>query len=191
MGLFRYSVNLSWGGSGSPGVNVFHGRTANDVGPFDDLTSLINSIKTMYTGFAQFYPAGVTISGSPEVIMDFDSSPTYESVTPWTVAGGASNPAYLPPASAVVLGWRTSSATRRGRGRTFLSPLSAGTAETNGTPTAGMLSSLNTITNTFLNSFDGALGGAWGVYSAKDGVLRDYVSCSVKDKYAVLTSRRD
>lgn len=191
MGVFRYAVQLTWPGTGSPGYNVWHGRTANDVGPFEDLNSLIGGLNTFYNGMAQFFPPGVTVTGPPEVVMGINSSPTFESVSGFTVAGGASSSSFLPLATAACVSWRTTAATRSGRGRTFISPLAQNCLDTNGTPTAGMVSSVNTIAAAFIDSFDGALGGAWGVWSEKDQVLRDFVSGSMRDTFAVLTSRRD
>lgn len=191
MALYRYIVDLAWSGSGSPGVNVWHMRTSEPEFILQDVQTLIDDLGTFYQGMAQFYPPSVSVTGRGEIVKDFDGAPTFEDVDGFSVSGGSSNPAYAPLSSAIVVGWKTNSATRAGRGRTFISPLSAGTIDTNGTPTAGTISSMQTIAATLVTNSKGSPNGALGVWSASTNTFRDFVSSTVRDQFAVLRSRRD
>lgn len=191
MALYRYIVDLTWAGSGSPGVNVFHMRTSEPTFIFEDVQVIVDALETFYQGLAQFMPASVTVSGRGDIVENFNTTPEFKDVDGWSVAGGASNPAYAPLSSAIVVGWRTNSATRAGRGRTFISPLSQGTLDTNGTPTAGTVSSMQTIANALVSTSQGSPNGALGVWSESTATFRDVVSASVRDQFAVLRSRRD
>lgn len=191
MALYRYIVDLSWAGSGSPGVNVWHMRTSEPEFVFEDVEVLVEALQTFYTGLAQFYPPSVTVSGRQDIVKDFESNPTFEDVPGFSVSGGSSNASYAPLSSAIVVGWRTNSATRAGRGRTFISPLSAGTIDTNGTPTASTLSSMNTLAGNLVTTSKGSPNGALGVWSASTNTFRDFVSHQIRDQFAVLRSRRD
>lgn len=191
MALYRYIVDLTWAGSGSPGVNVWHMRTSEPEFILQDVQVLVDALETFYQGMAQFIPPSASMSGRGEIVKDFDGAPTFEDVDGWSVSGGSSNAGYAPLSSAIVVGWKTNSATRAGRGRTFISPLSLGTVDTNGTPTAGTVSSMSTIAASLVTTSKGSPNGAIGVWSASTNTFRDFVSSSVRDQFAVLRSRRD
>lgn len=191
MALYRYIVDLAWAGSGSPGVNVWHMRTSEPEFILQDVQVLVDALQTFYQGMAQFIPASASMTGRSDIVKDFDAAPTFEDVDGWSVSGGSSNPGYAPLSSAIVVGWKTNSATRAGRGRTFISPLSAGTIDTNGTPTAGTISSMETIAASLVTTSKGSPNGALGVWSASTNTFRDFVASNVRDQFAVLRSRRD
>ena len=100
-------------------------------------------------------------------------------------------PHAAPPATALVVGWRTSSASRAGRGRTFLSPLTAAAVEGDGTVSGTQLAAVRGAAQTLIDSSTTEGDGAFGVYSQSQSLLRDFVSVRVQDKFAVLRSRRD
>jgi hypothetical protein len=192
MATFRYAVRLDWtGASGSPGVNVFHGRTTGSLPPSGgDVDGLSSMMEDFYTAIAGFYPGSCTIR-SPEFASGIgDDEGDQTAVVPWSVTGtGASE--YLPPASCVLVDWKTSGPGRRGRGRTFLSPMSNDTIENNGTPSETTRTILGLAIADLVEASDSFGNGAWGVYSRAGSTFYDLTGGVTPNIYAVLRSRRD
>jgi hypothetical protein len=198
MAVFRIPVELSWPGTGAPGVNVFHLRTTEDSGtPGNDLIvdEALDHLETFYTWVANnILVQGTTVRMGGDIV----DVTTQEGLTApeRTVTNlGATDAA--PPALALVVGWKTSLVARRGRGRTFLGPLALNVIQTDGTPNNTILANLQTQVNTFVSESMAIAGGAfaiWGQESAgleEPRVARDIVSGNVRDIFAVLRSRRD
>lgn len=191
MATYRYVVDLEWNGTGSPGVNVWHLRTA-DEGPLNnDLEQCVDAIKDFYDALSSIFPTGMKITGPTEAIKDPAGDPSYEAVTGWSVTGDSGSSSYLPPATTVVVGWRTTSATRSGRGRTFLGPLAVPMSDATGSPTPALLTALNGAAAALVAFNDGFENGAIGVYSTTQNIFRDITGARVRDQFAVLRSRRD
>lgn len=191
MALYRAVVDIEWGGGGS-GVNVWHFRTISSPGTLADRQGAVDAIRDFYDAVSSIYPTDTTISMPAEVVTEFQSAPAFEPVTPWTITGDSGTATHLPAATQLVVGWRTTAATRSGRGRTFLGPLAGTLNEANGTPTPGLITTVQTAANDLVAESESALGGwAVGVWSEADGVLRDFTSARVRDVFAVLRSRRD
>jgi len=97
----------------------------------------------------------------------------------------------LPPATALVITWRSSLAKRSGTGRTFLGPSAAGLLDADGTIQTASLNILRAGADAFASSQ--GTGGAWtyGIWSKKDQVLHPLQSAVIRDRFAVLRSRRD
>ena len=192
MPTIRIPVNINWGtASGSPGVNIFHGRVVADTfDPNPDLNSLSTMLNTFYEAVSDIFPGFVTIRFDGEAAgVGDDAGNTYSSPA-WTVNGsGGAN--FLPPANAMLVSWRTSTGGANGRGRTFLGPLDTGTNQDNGTPTEGTRDSVQAAANALVTSSQSFGNGAIGVYSRTTNVFRDVTSANVPNLFAVLRSRRD
>lgn len=192
MPIYRAVVHIDSPDMGGHGVNVWHVRT---TGAFDpdhvDANNAVGLLNDVYTAWMPLFKGstGFSFDGllteieseDPELITDLDT---------WTTSGGTSTD-NLPPANAMVIGWRTASAGRSGRGRTFLGPLSRDCLEGDGTPSGDALDVCADGVTTLVEGQDGFDFGAWGIYSPKDHVCRDIVGASIKDRFAVLRSRRD
>lgn len=188
MSTYRFQVQIDYPGTGGPGLNTWHARTVNDGAV--STQQIADALHTFYTDAAGCFSQGVTVSLQREIIKDPYGSPQYAAVDPWTVAGTAGG-GMLPPATQVVVGWKTLSATRSGHGRTFLGPGGRDSCAADGTPVDGFLSVWRAAAETLVSSSLSDNGWALGVYSRKDHVLRDFSSSKVKDRFAVLCSRRD
>lgn len=112
----------------------------------------------------------------------------------WTVAGTQSMGA-LPPQTMICATWITAAFVggRRVRGRTFLGPLDNSTLQTDGTLASTALTHANALgtswydaglTDTLAVVWHRPVGGA-------GGSAHEIIGHSVKDKFAVLRSRRD
>lgn len=191
MPTFKYPVALAWTGSGSPGVNVWHFRSEDNADPLEtDVQEIIDGIETFYTAVKGVFPADLVVTGPDEAIKDPYGAPEYREVDGFTVQGTGTQ-GYAPLASAIVAGWRTTSATRSGRGRTFLGPLALYCVDADGTPKSDVLAIVRNAAAALVATSRDWTQGSLGVYSQTDGVLRDFQSSAVRDTFAVLRSRRD
>jgi hypothetical protein len=191
MSTYRIPVDLEWSGaSGSPGVNTWHGRDATGSGGGDSLDSLASILETFYTTIAALIPTTATMkfagiaSGVGDDAGDFYSAPE------WTVTGTGTG-SYLPPANAMLVSWRALTGGRSGRGRTFLSPLTEGLNEANGTPDETARDIVQAAIDNLIEDVDTAGNGALGIYSRTDSLLRDFVSGTCPNYFASIRSRRD
>jgi hypothetical protein len=90
-----------------------------------------------------------------------------------------------------VVGWRTASATRAGRGRTFLGPIGSGALDSDGTIKSDTLDAVRTAAQDLVADSLGFGNGALVVYSPTHDIARDFTASAVRDQFAVLRSRRD
>jgi hypothetical protein len=193
MAVWKMATTITDPNLGGTGVNLWHGRTDATITENASLNAEMDWVKTFFTAIAALLPSPCLISydgvatevgtGSPRVI---------EGLTTWSVAAsGAGLP--MPPANCIVVGWKTGLATRSGRGRTFIGPLKQAVCEQNGTIASANLSTIRTAASALVTSSlaETTPPSALGVWSVKDQLLRDFTGSAVRDKFAVLRSRRD
>jgi hypothetical protein len=192
---YRVPVVSTYPAGGGPGVNIWHLRTAGV--PLEGETEIANAmgaLRTFYNAIGGLVPPSTSYA-FPTELVEVNDAELVPAPSVASVVGRASTDAYLPIASAMVVSWRTSSATRSGRGRTFIGPLHPSTGEANGTPTEGARETLADAADALVAAGAGSTGsgGGWsfGVYSRSQGLIRDFASASVANQYAVLRSRRD
>lgn len=189
---------VSQGWTGGPGLSTFYfkddiaensARAGDAVGR---VRSYFDTIKSCYDGTWT-----CQVSGDVDVVDPATGAVTNTlSVTPPAVVNGSeSGGGYLTTSSAICTSWQTSTfiAGRRLRGRTFNGPTHRNTGELNGSPVAAYLTILGTAAAALRNNGASTLamviwhrpvGGGGGSVGLVDG-------SSVKDKFAVLRSRRD
>ena len=208
MTIYRVPVNLTWPGTGGPGVNVWHVRTDTDwVATPAYLQAAVDAIHDFYEDIT-----GQGTTGGDWMASDFAADlgtvvdvETAEMGSPqWTKVQGAGQTTNAPSVIQVCISWTTSIAARRGRGRTFVGPLQGGAIEANGSVNEACLTSLRAAAQKLIDASSAANGWAIGVYglaaaapqgtvdyAALPHVLRDIQGYSIKDKFAVLRGRRD
>lgn len=190
MGIIRVPVRITYQGAGGPGFNVWHVRTISDVDEKLLVADALDALDDFYRGIEGLWPSGTSITIGEGMIKDPLGSPTY-----FPDDSRVYNP---PPQStmtsamlAIVVSWRTTSASRSGRGRTFVGPIIGAAAEADGTPTAAALTKVRNAASGLVSASSGPGGWSFGVLSTKQGVLRDFTGSSVKDRWSFLSSRRD
>lgn len=191
MAVGRLGVDLTWSGaSGSPGVNVWHARAVDVIDPGGDFAGLAVIVRTFYEALTAIMPSTMTAAFDGEVHGVGADEGTTWSVAPWSVegTGGAD---FMPPANCCIVSWKTNSGGRRGRGRTFIGPLTADATEGNGTPGEPVRDLIGAAADDLIESSDSFDNGALGVYSRTDSLLRDFTGRDVPNYFAVLRSRRD
>lgn len=206
MAIFRVPINLTWSGSGSPGVNVFHVR--DDAWPGStNLDTTISALRDAYADLCNS-TTGILALGTKVSLGDIVELESGEYVQPgagaWTDQTSARTGGNAAPALQIVVSWRTTLAARRGMGRTFLGPLAAPCVDADGTPTTAAMTAAKAFGQDVLNQ-NGTVGSSRiGIYGAQAAltdaqkqsgdyprVLRDITGYRVRDQFAVLRSRRD
>lgn len=193
MPLYRVTNRITSPHAGGESMNVVHVRTlGTDVIPSgdNDLEEALDAMHTTYDAHKGIYAPGSSIEVGYSVIADPYGTPQYYAYTPVPIAGPGEG-AIAPPHLALVVGLRTTSATRAGRGRVFLGPLNALALDgADGTPMATYVASARDAWAAFIADSSTANGWALAVWSGVDQVARDVVSSAVRDSLAVMRSRR-
>jgi len=192
MPTFRGTVTIDHPSLGGTGTNTWHVRTTGSD-PLDapELGGLSSILEDLYEDLVLYLASGtvVTFDG---VWTSVEAEPQINATDgePFTFTSEASQ-AGLPPANAIVLGWRSSLATRSGRGRTFMGPLDSVTLGPDGTVADTQLGEIQAAADALVDASTGFANGAFVVYSPTDALARDFISVSISDQFAVLRSRRD
>lgn len=189
MPIYRVPVNIAYNVGSKRGVNTWHIRTTAAVVP--PSTSTIDLIKNFYTAIRGMFPSSMSFTFDGILTEAGTATPTVVgALTPWTVTGNFVNNSYGAAGVGLCVGWRSSLATRRGRGRTFLAPLATGIYDTDGTLVDTYVTTLRTAAAALCTGSLADGNGAVSVYSPTDNVARDIVSSKVNDQVAWLSSRR-
>lgn len=189
MPIYRVPVRIDYRANGGPGYNVFHVRTVSSAR--DELLSALDAIEAMYNSMKGLYVDTTILTVGEGMIKDPLGAPEYVNDSPRTVlgSGGAST---MPTLLAVCASWRTSSATRSGRGRTFFGPFNNNTQDGNdGTPGAVTITTVRDAALDLVQASQGLNDWGIGVLSLKTGILRDITGVTVQDRWSYLSSRRD
>lgn len=191
MAIYRIPVKITHASLPDMAMNVLHFRVSAGVNTeSQNLGEAITTTVALYNAIKNYYAYQAVITIGESMIRDPLGTPEYvdDDVHTLSADGVAGN---APVLLAACVGWRTSSATRSGRGRTFFGPLSPAVLESNGTPTTNFVGDMNTAVNAFVASSQEQNEWAFGVLSTKTGVFRDVTGHSLKDRWAYLSSRRD
>lgn len=191
MPIARVTVALTFPGGDHTGTNTWHIRVVDNTPTAAIMDAAMSALEDYYTAIAanvwnaQYYARwngeSTTVEAEPENL------PTG---APWEVHGSGAG---TPSAAGVglVVGWRTSLAGKSGRGRTFHAPIVTAAFDTDGTLTPAVLSFVGAAAQQLVDDSTASTGWAFGVYSPKQGVLRDITGFRIADKVAYLSSRRD
>lgn len=189
MSIFRVPVSVSFPQAGGPAMNVLHVRTA-DVDTAEEIGNALDALEAFYTAIQIYFPQYAQIRLGEGMVQDVLGSPVYYPDDLRVINSSSS----LPPAAtllAVVVSWRTVSATRSGRGRTFIGPIQTNAIDGDATPSAALISALNTAAGNLVSASTGAGGWSLCVLSQKEHLARDVTGHRVRDRWGVLRSRRD
>lgn len=192
MAIYRVPVRIEFANAGGPGFNIHHFSTQPGGQP-GDLGEALDALTAYYTAIKGLFAGSTKITLGEGMIKDPLGAPEYVDDDARTVIGGSggTGSTATPTMVALVVSWRTSSATRSGRGRSFLGPVGFATLAADGTPEPVILGTVRTASVAFVNDSRSANGWAHGVLSAKQGTFRETTGSTVRDRWSVLTSRRD
>lgn len=190
MSIVRIPVRIDYPYDGGPGYNIWHARFVDSTPAALSLSAAVDALVDFYEAVDAYIVTGTTFTVGEGMILDPLGSPTYLDDDSHTVTGSAGGTS-MSNIMCCTVGWRTTSATRSGRGRTFLGPMGMSSATGNGTPADATLTTLRAAASDLVDVSTGANGWAFGVLSTKQGLLRDFTGSTIKDRYTFLSSRRD
>lgn len=175
---------------GGDGVNTWHLRTEDPIFVEAEANDRMEALGAYYAAIKNEHAAGTSFTFDGQLVRVDDESADIEGVTPWEVNSTTSQ-GTLPPSNCLVVGWGTSQASRSGHGRTFHGPMGTNSLDTDGTVESSTLSVFRDAAQALIDDSAATLNGAFGVWSREDQVLRDFVTRTVHDRFAILRSRRD
>jgi hypothetical protein len=201
MPVYRVPAELTWSGPGSPGVNVWSLRTT-DTETDAVIDAALGELVTFYTSLQLYLAPGTRVTIGPGIA---ERTTQEDRSRPSAIVEQTGTESDLPAATQIVVGWRTSLRARRGMGRTFIGPLRSSAAQANGAPSTNLRTAVLDAASALIAAGGDTNGWAFGVWGLEQEwdwevgpppddvprVHRDFVSASVKDKFAVLRSRRD
>lgn len=194
MALWRSHTVIAHPALGGLGTNTWTYR--DDGGLDENFEDMTGWIRTLYESLNSILAQGTLVTHDGQWVEINTDDPEIHTTDPWSVGiTGASG--VLPPSQCLVIGWKTSSPTRGGRGRTFLGPLKVDTLQDNGTPTEAARATVQAAADALIESSDSVDNGALGIFSEDPSgtppapVFRDLVGAAVANQFAVLRSRRD
>lgn len=188
MAALKGIVNISHPSVHGPACNVWHLRWGGD-GAGAALIDGANALEDFYGALTAWTAGGANFSFDGNW-QDVESEEVFNEGGTFSVTAGTSAPA-LPSSTALVVGWGTTGGGRRGKGRTFISPMDVASCAADGTPSAPCLAAFRSAAATLVTASAAIDAGALGVYSREDNVIRDLTSSRVRNVYGVLRSRRD
>lgn len=191
MATFKVPIRIEGPMLPDPGYNIFHIRNQVGEEENDAIDQFLTDLEAFYTAMERMFPSSLDFTFGEGIIRDPYGSPTYMADRPRTVdLGAASAPAAA--FQALTVSWRTTSATRSGRGRTFLGPIGRDLTDADGTPDSITVNEARAAATALVNKSTSPLRGwSLGVFSVKQGVLRDVTGSTVSDRWSYLSSRRD
>lgn len=190
MPLYRYPVTLNYAIGSKKGVNTWHLRTGVPLIPGTPTLGTI--IQNFYTGIKSLIPSDMTAQFEGVITEVGVEEPSVVPAVPtWSVAGTGTAGQYGSAGVGLCVGWRSTLATRRGRGRTFISPVALVVVNSpDGTINDTNLGAARTAAGALVSASLADGNGAVVVFSPTDNLGRDIVSYKINDKVAWLSSRR-
>ncbi len=210
--LYRFESVITGPSPGLPGLHVcYFTKTPVVVNQTDDINAMRSRIKTFWdsvkTGATFNAASGLASATRIECgsrVLDLESDPPtiVDEGTETIVQAPTTNDARTSPAVAALVKWSTALASRRGQGRTFVSPLQAAMIQADGTLHTGARDSMRQGAQSLMGLPDqqrlAIYGRAWtppagytGTRTAIPEIYNVVTGLDVRTKLAVLTSRRD
>lgn len=184
------------GWSGGPGVMTFY---ASDSVAEDATTAqaIVDALDPVFDNITTLFPGAwsATVDSFVDTLTTTSGAViATDTVTPWTKTGGSSA-GFGPLAVGGCVTWLTDTflSGRRLKGRTFVSPVASEFNDADGTPNATMNSHLTDFGAAWVAGVSGTTAPViWHrPVSGSGGASSPITAALVRDKFAVLRSRRD
>lgn len=189
MPVFRTQVRLAFLAGSGGGTNTWHVRT-NGALVGGQISEIRSALLAFYTGVAAVLPTSHVTTWDGYFLEIATGDPQVQETGATFSVPGTQSAQYSAAANMACVSWRSNLNARRGRGRTFIGPLHSSAIQTDGTLSPTALTAVRGAAQGLVSTSASANGWAVGVWSEKDGVLRDVASSSVVDQVAILRSRR-
>lgn len=194
-------VKINWTGFvGSPGYTNLHFEPTNEADPWSQpmVDAAVAKVQAWLVAQRPYLPAVVTTGIDPQIAELDEQSGRIEAF--WTVVPAASAPGTFngnySAASGYCISWSTGGVWngRRIRGRTFVVPLGSNALATDGTIDTGALVDFRARAVTLTSPDNNTRLVVWRRPTNEvipDGGAYAVTGSTVRDKVAMLTSRRD
>src|SRR3954449_7328010 len=144
MSDYRFPVSIS-GPAGGPFINVWHIHLADAQSTVQNIQTRVSAIRAFYascatnvSGVGSILAPNMTVSA--EFVTDVSSQAQF--AISWAALNTGAYGQVAPTRLALAVNWKTGTAARRARGRTFVGPLEAGTSGTDGLPKQAIVDNL-------------------------------------------------
>lgn len=201
MTILRATIEISSADLGGTGTNTWHVESTGVLpGSLAGADDMMGELETFYTAIAPLFHSDTDLTFDGELQGVGPDQGVLASGTPWATIGSASG-ASLPPATCLVVGWRTGAGGRMGKGRTFLGPLTDVALNSDGKPTATAVTDTQTAADALVAASIAHADAHLGVWSGgrvghetlppADPEFRPFLSAHIRTIFASLRSRRD
>lgn len=189
MPIYRMTVRWTFPIGSQGGTSTWHVRTTS--APVGGTPSIATAIKNFYTGISGILQSTTTLNWDGTLAqVDAAEPAVVQASAGWTVSGANTGGSYGPAGVGMVVGWRSGIATKSGRGRTFLAPLTAAVLSGDGTPQDANVTQVRTAANALVSASLADGNGAVSIWSPTQRIGRDVQSAQVRDHVAWLSTRR-
>ena len=149
MAVLEYTVRTDSGVSAGTGpyFNIFHVNTIDTTSTRVDL--IRSKLGTFFTSSQPIYCTD-TSQIIPTKVLRVDVDPPQYVASAQQSPTGTGGTSHAPAQICMVVSWRTATATRSGRGRTYLGPLSLGAVETTGALKTTSCATVSTAATTLI-----------------------------------------
>lgn len=190
MAVLRTSVRCTFPVGRGGGTNTWHLQTLGGADINDAILEFTEDLEAFYTAIAVLCPTSYRWTHTGLFLEADTPEPNLLNPTPpWEVAGNGGS-GYTGAASMACVTWRSGLATRAGRGRTFIGPLSSAAVDGTGTLDAGEFSALNLAATGLVTNSLASTSYRLVVWSETRQQANAVLQGATLDKVAVLRSRR-
>lgn len=201
MTVVRATVEIHHPDLGGVGTNTWHIESTGVLpGTLAGADDMVEAIEAFYFACTTLFPAGAFYRFNGELQGVGPDLGSTGADTAWEVEGTEAG-VILPPAVALVVGWRTGTGGRMGKGRTFLGPMHNSTLDADGTPAPASIASAQGAADALIATSVAHADAHLGVWSEgrsghatlpdADPEFRAFTSAAIRDVFASLRSRRD
>lgn len=193
MAIYRVPIELQNANLPSWAYNIWHLRTTAAGAEID---TAIAALYAFYDSLKGYLAPSTTVVFPSAVVEVTDDTEASVGNVPLPINSTGTSAA--PPGLAVTFSWKTSIRARRGRGRTFLGPLSQSVFDSSGRTFSTFHNAAGVAAQELIDQSELNLNEwAFGVYGQQNAgleepkVLRDFTGFDISRKLAHLRTRRD
>lgn len=199
MSDYRFPVSIS-GPAGGPFINVWHIHLADAQSTVQNIQTRVSAIRAFYascatnvSGVGSILAPNMTVSA--EFVTDVSSQAQF--AISWAALNTGAYGQVAPTRLALAVNWKTGTAARRARGRTFVGPLEAGTSGVDGLPKQAIVDNLLGYARTLRTACSADGFGYLGVYGlvtaggepSDPHINREVTDVALKRHFATLRTR--
>src|SRR3954466_4767333 len=196
---YRFPVSIS-GPAGGPFINVWHIHLADAQDTKENLQTRVSAIRAFYASCAtNVSGVGSILAPNMTVTAEFITNVQNQQqlAVTWAALNTGAYGQVAPTRLALAVNWKTGTAARRARGRTFVGPLEQGTSGTDGLPKQAIVDNLLGYARTLRTACSADGFGYLGVYGlvtaggepSDPHITREVSDVALEPYFAMLPTR--